>query len=336
MLNPILVEVMRGNRVESFHRGAVAVVDTGGATLLSIGNVETPIFPRSAVKGMQALVLIESGAADRWALPDEELALACASHGGETGHIVAAQSMLARAGLGGEALECGIHWPAHQPSAQALARAGGEPSALHNNCSGKHAGFLCAACAMGVEPRGYVAAAHQVQREVKAALENLAVVALSDDMSAVDGCSVPTWAMPLPHLARAFARFGTGDGLAPIRASAAQRLRAACAAKPWYVGGSGRFCSEVMERFGARVFVKGGAEGVYCAALPERGLGIAIKCEDGAGRAAEVAMAALIARFLPRGEDADRAFLEKYARPVLRNWNDIAVGAMRPSDVLGG
>ena len=121
--------------------------------------------------------------------------------------------------------------------------------------------------------------------------------------------------------------------MAPERAKAAARLRAACAAHPWHVAGTGRFCTEIMERFGARVFVKTGAEGVYCAALPEQGLGIAVKCDDGAGRAAEVMMAATLARFLPR--DADRAALEPFVRPTLRNWNGIAVGELRPTAAFG-
>jgi L-asparaginase II len=155
---------------------------------------------------------------------------------------------------------------------------------------------------------------------------------LSQDVCATDGCSVPTWAMPLVALARGFARFGTGVGLSPGRAKAAARLREACAAHPWHVAGTGRFCTEVMQYFGARVFVKTGAEGVYCAALPEQGLGIAVKCDDGAGRAAEVTMAATLARLLP--QDTDRAALERFVRPTLRNWNGIAVGSLRPTEAL--
>src|SRR5208282_2168622 len=143
-----------------------------------------------------------------------------------------------------------------------------------------------------------------------------------------DGCSVPTWAVSLQNLAHAFAKFGTGQGLAPERARAAARLRAACAQNPWYVAGTGRFCTEIMQRFGARVFAKTGAEGVYCGALPEQGLGIAVKCDDGAGRAAEAVTAALIARFLPVSE-AERAALQRFANPVLRNWNGIEVGALK-------
>src|SRR5215210_6853486 len=143
MGNPVLVEVMRGALTESRHRGAVAVVDADGATVLALGDVIRPVYPRSAVKPLQALPLIENGAAERYGFGDEELALACASHGGEAAHVEIAARMLARAGLDESALECGAHWPSHQPSAQALARSGATPSALHNNCSGKHAGFLC-------------------------------------------------------------------------------------------------------------------------------------------------------------------------------------------------
>jgi len=163
---------------------------------------------------------------------------------------------------------------------------------------------------------------------VRAVLENLTGAALSDDRRAIDGCSVPTWAIPLQNLAHAFAKFATGRCLAPERARAAARLRAACAQKPWHVAGTGRFCTEIMQLFGARVFVKTGAEGIYCGALPEQGLGIAIKCDDGAGRAAQAVMAAIIARFLPLS-DAERTALERFVHPTLRNWNSFEIGALR-------
>jgi L-asparaginase II len=186
---------------------------------------------------------------------------------------------------------------------------------------------------MGAETGGYVEPHHPVQREVKAALESLSGAAIPDERRAIDGCSVPTWALPLTDLARAFARFATGHGLSAKRAAAARRLRAACAAKPWLVAGTGRFCTDLMGHFGSRVFVKAGAEGVYCGALPELGIGIAIKCEDGHGRAAEVAMAAVIARLM-RLDDIDREVLARFVRPVLRNWKGTVVGGMRPADAL--
>ncbi len=332
MSNPILVEVLRGTLVESRHRGSVAVLDADGRRVLALGDVERAVYPRSAIKALQALPLVESGAADRFGFGAEELALACASHSGEPGHVATATRMLERAGLDASALKCGAHWPIHQPSAHALARSGRVATALHNNCSGKHAGFLCTACAMGADCAGYVDPVHPVQREVKAVLESLTGASLSQDVCAVDGCSVPTWAVPLSALAQAFARFGVGAGMTPGRAKAAARLRAACAEKPWHVAGTGRFCTEIMQAFGRRLFVKTGAEGVYCAALPEQGLGIAVKCDDGAGRAAEVIVASVIARLL--SDPSDRAALERFVRPTLRNWNGIAVGGLRPTEAL--
>jgi L-asparaginase II len=333
MVNPVLIEVMRGALVESRHAGAVAVTDATGTLILRVGDVDQPVYPRSAVKGLQAIPLVETGATDRLHLTDEELALACASHGGEPGHVATAIGILAKAGLDARALACGAHWPSHQPSAYALARVAAAPSPLHNNCSGKHAGFLCVAGALGAPHLGYTAPSHPVQREVKQVLESLAGVDLAEDRCAIDGCSVPTWAIPLSALARAFSRFGCGEGLSPARAQAAARLRAACAAKPWHVAGTDRFCTRVMETFGARVFVKGGAEGMFCAALPGQGYGVAIKCDDGAGRAAEAIMATLIARLLPLSS-AEDALLGTYIRPTLRNSAGIAVGQLRPAEAL--
>ena len=332
MGNPVLVEVQRGERVESRHRGAVAIVDADGAAVLTVGDVTVPVFPRSAVKALQALPLVESGAADRYGFGDEELALACSSHSGEEAHVAVVSRMLTTAGLDASALACGAHWPMNQAAAFALARTG-VPSALHNNCSGKHAGFLCVACARGIGPEGYWRPDHPVQQTVRGVLEDLTGADLSPHSRAIDGCSVPTWAIPLNNLARAFAKFGSGHGLAHGRAAAARRLRAACAKKPWHVAGTGRFCTEIMGLFGARVFIKTGAEGVYCGALPEQGLGIAIKCDDGGGRAAEAIMAAVIARFLPLSP-AEHAALANFEHPTLRNWNGFEVGAVRVTEAL--
>jgi L-asparaginase II len=329
MGNPVLVEVTRGALTESRHQGAVCVADAAGTSVMAIGDVAAPFYPRSAVKAMQALVLVESGAADRFRLGDAELALTCASHAGEPDHVAGVERMLARAGLDVGALQCGTHWPTHRPSAEALVRAGLSPSPLHHNCSGKHAGFLCAACAAGSDPRTYTAPNHMIQREVRAILETLSGSTIDDQHVGIDGCSVPTFALPLAALARAFAVFAGGQRLGPGRAAAARRLRDACAAKPWYVAGTGLFATEIMSHFGPRVFVKGGAEGVYCGALPEQGLGIAIKCDDGAGRAAEVLMANVLMRLI--GGDG---LLAKYARPQVRNWRGTVVGEMRPTEKL--
>lgn len=329
MIDPVLVEVRRGPLAESEHRGIVCVADAAGGIALALGDIDRPVFPRSAVKALQALPLVETGAADAFGLTDAELALACASHNGEPAHVAVASAMLARAGLAEDALVCGAHWPMHAGAARDLAARGGRPAALHNNCSGKHAGFLCLACHERIDPAGYVRPDHPVQRMVTDAVAGMTGFACGPANRAVDGCSIPTHAIPMRHLAQAFASFGSGEGLGIERARACARIRRACAAEPAMVAGDGRFDSEIMARFGARAFVKTGAEGVYCGALPEQGLGFALKCDDGATRASEVVAAAILARFLPL-DDAARTALDRYVRPALSNWVGTRTGELRP------
>ncbi|WP_298834664.1 asparaginase [uncultured Piscinibacter sp.] len=338
--HPILVELLRGTTLESMHRGALAVVDAEGAVFAAIGDIARPVFPRSAVKLLQALPLVASGAAEALALSDEELALACASHTGEPAHVRTAAGMLAKAGLDGAALECGTHWPRLDVAARELAARGERPTALHNNCSGKHAGFLCLAChrhgRAGLRgfARGYVEPEHALMREITAALQAATGCDLAAAPRGTDGCSIPTFAIPLRQLALAFARVATGHGLSPDHARAARRLRQAAARAPFMLGGSGRFDTRVMQALGERVFCKVGAEGVYCAALPEQGLGVAIKVDDGnTARAAEVVMAAVIEALLPlAGEPA--TLLRSLGDATLRNWNGREVGRLRASSWL--
>ncbi|MDP1902298.1 MAG: asparaginase [Rubrivivax sp.] len=337
--NPILVQALRGGIVESVHRGAYAIVDAAGTLHTAVGDIDRPIFPRSAVKVLQALPLVASGAAERWQLSDEELALACASHGGEPLHAQTAASMLAKAGVDEAALECGTHWPYFDGAIKALSAAGQVPSALHNNCSGKHSGFVCLGCLMAEAQgqggdrraflRGYVKPEHPVMREVTSALQAATGYDLASAAVGTDGCSIPTYAIPLRHLAHAFARVATGQGLSEGHARAARRLRAAVARAPFMVAGSGRFDTRVMERLGERVFCKVGAEGVHCAALPELGLGVAVKMDDGNNaRACEVVMAALIAQLLPLAAE-EEVFIGALSDLSLKNWNGIEVGRLQ-------
>ncbi len=343
--NPEIVEVLRGHHVESRHRGAIAVVDTDGAAVFSLGAIDRPTFPRSAVKVIQALPLVETGAADAYGLSDAELALACSSHRGEARHTETAAGMLAKAGRDLTTLECGAHWPTRPADIGAiftggalkptvsLAGSGPRPTALHNNCSGKHSGFICFACHAGVDPAGYIQPDHFVQREVTAALADVTGALLGGDVCATDGCSIPTYAMPLSAIAHGFAKLATGVGLGPVRAAAAKRLFAACMAEPFMVDGTDRFCTRFMEALPNRVFVKTGAEGVFCGAIPELGLGIAIKCDDGASRAAEVAIAAVTARLLRLNSDPT---VMRFVEPDLVNWNGIRVSGLRPAAALMG
>jgi L-asparaginase II len=342
--HPMLVEALRGGIVESAHRGGLAIVDAEGGVLLAVGDIDRPVFPRSAVKLLQALPLVASGAADAYGLDDAELSLACASHNGEPMHVRTAASMLAKGGLDASVLECGAHWPYLDTATRDLLRADAAPTALHNNCSGKHSGFVCLGCHLsGAAPTssgprgflaGYTQTDHPVMREVDHALQTSTGFDLSRTARGIDGCSIPTYAIPLRHLALAFAKVAANTGLEPDHAAAARRLRGAIAAEPMMVAGTGRFDSLVMQRLGERVCCKVGAEGVYCAALPEAGLGIAIKCDDGNNaRACEVVMAAVI-EALVRLDDDERRFMGGRSSLTLRNWRGIEVGTLRATAAL--
>lgn len=326
MSNPVLVEVTRGNSVESRHRGAVVVVDGAGKTVFSLGDIDAPTFPRSACKAMQALPLVESGAADRYGFGDREIALACSSHSGEPEHAALAGAMLKAAGRGEETLECGAHWSFQQGVLIDQVRAMERPNQLHNNCSGKHAGFICACCHQGHDPEGYVTYDHPLQAEIRDAMSDLTGTLLDRDSSGIDGCSIPTYAVPLRALAHGFAKMTTGVGIGPRRAAACRRIMQACMAEPFFVAGTGRTCTRLMQAAPGRIFAKTGAEGVFCAAVPERGIAIALKCDDGASRAADSMVAATLARFF-EGEIRDS--LMAIADHGLRNWKGIAVGEVR-------
>jgi L-asparaginase II len=326
---PVAILVRRGERVESEHRVACAVVDAGGRVLGSVGDVERPVFPRSAVKPLQALVLVESGAADRFSVSERELALACASHGGEPEHVDVVQAWLARLGLDDAVLECGAHPPSHAPSAARLIAAGQPPERVHNNCSGKHAGMITVARHLDAPVPGYSRADHPVQQLVADVLR--AMTGMSElPAPAIDGCGLPTWPLPLARLATAMARLGRPPSALPAaRTAACVRVRAAMTAHPHLVAGTGRLCSELMAA-APEILAKTGAEGVYAACLPARGLGLALKVEDGAGRAAEVALLATLRALGALGPEAETALAER-ARPQLRNHGGLVVGRIEPA-----
>lgn len=330
MTNPVCVEVTRGKLVESFHRGAVAIANDKGETVCALGDTSARVFPRSAIKALQAIPLVESGAAEALDFDDAELALACASHSGETVHVNAARVMLIKAGLSEEDLECGSHWPRRMEDIAELVRADEQPRQLHNNCSGKHAGFLGLAKVLGVPTKGYVLPEHPVQQEIKAVLEELTGDTLTADICGTDGCSIPTYASPLEGFARAFARFGTGEGMAPDRAQAVEQIYEACVNEPFMVAGSERFCTDVMHAFKGRVFVKTGAEGVFCGCVPELGLGIALKCDDGATRASEAMMAVVLEQLLDLNEDEAKV-LDRFANPPVLTRREVQAGEVRPT-----
>lgn len=330
--NPLFVDVLRGGFLESRHPVSVAIVDGDGRLVAARGDVDTPVFPRSSIKVIQALPLVESGAADALGLTTAELALATASHNGEPAHVDGARAMLAKVGRDETCLACGPQWPGREVDRGRIHLAGGKPSRLHNNCSGKHAGFVCAACHQGMDPTGYERIDHPLHRQIAAALADVTGIDLTCMPQGIDGCSIPTWGVPLRALALGFARLTTGVGLAPARAAAARRLMEAARAEPFMIAGTGRTCTELIETFDGRIYVKIGAEGVYVASLPEQGLAVALKCADGAARAAEVAVATIVAHLTGRAEDPALAGL---LSQTLRDWNGTTVGAVRAGEGWG-
>jgi L-asparaginase II len=327
MANPVLIELTRGTRVESRHAGSLAIVRADGTRLGSLGDIDAPVFPRSAVKMLQAIPFVESGALQRFGLGLPEVAIACASHSGTPRHVRVVEQLLVRAGLTPAALACGAHEPLDPQAARALARAGTPPVALHNNCSGKHAAMLATAAHRGEPIEGYWRAEHLVQSRIREVLEDLTGTALTAGACAIDGCSVPSWAIPLAALARGFARFAAQERLAPARAEACRLIAAAAFAHPDLVAGPNRLDTRVMQELPGQMLMKSGAEGVYCGALIPRGLGFALKIDDGAKRAAEAVAGHLVASQHP----AVRALAPDAA---LKNVRGLRVGTIRASGDL--
>ncbi len=324
--NPVLTRIWRGHAVESQHRGSWVLVDTEGAVVDGAGAFDRPVFARSSPKSLQALPLIESGAADRFGFGPEELALAAASHDGEPLHTAVVERMLARAGLTVEHLKCGTHRPTSRVAARELVARGEEPSALHNNCSGKHAGFLALAVHLGEDPGRYLDPESRVQRAVRAAVEEMCGVEPGELEVAIDGCSAPTFRLPLRRLATGIARLTTPTNLAAERRAACERITAAAAAHPALVAGSnGRLCTDILRATNGRLFPKIGAEAAYVVGVVGANRGLALKVDDGAVRGMQALLIELLRRhgFL---DDAQVAALGAWCADPLRNWAGLEVG----------
>lgn len=326
--NPVLAETIRGNWIENRHRGAYVVVDADGTIIASAGDIERPIFPRSAIKSMQALPIFAQHAEEKFHHTEEELALACASHHGEDAHVATAQGLLTRLGLSVADLECGAHQPTNSAAREALRAAGAEPSALHNNCSGKHSGMLSVALAMGVPTVGYVGREHEVQKRVRAAVEAVIGEALSEGRCGTDGCSIPTFAAPLRAFAFGFARMATGKGISGELATAAKRLFDAATSHPHLVAGTGHADTLLMAAFKGRLMQKVGAEGVQCGAIRDKGWGYALKCDDGNIAASQAMLAGMLLQLAdPDAEQS--AVLEGLAHQKLKSVRGAEVGELR-------
>ena len=328
--NPILVEATRGEMVESFHRGRYVVMKSDGTVVDQGGDIDALMYPRSAIKPLLAIPLVESGAADAFKLEDKHIALACSSHNGEEQHANTVKAWLENIGLSVDTLECAPHYSIHPPAAIKQASGQVTLTKAHNNCSGKHSGFLTTAQHLGDDPAGYINEAHPVQQRLIKVLEEMGDCDLSSTPRGIDGCGIPVIGMRLRDLGLAMGRMADPSGLDAKRADAIKRIRKGCAAAPFMVAGTGRFCTGIMEECGEDALVKVGAEGVYCAAFPKQGLGVALKIDDGTQRGAEVAMGALLRK---HGviDDAQAETLKKYLTPVLTNWAGKYAGDLRPA-----
>lgn len=288
------IEVVRGDVVESRHRIHAVIADRSG-TIEFWGDRGRPTIPRSAIKSVQALPLFTTGAADHFDLSEEEVALACASHSGEREHLDAVLRWLERLGLDESDLECGPDVPMGRETKRAFYASGSQPSAMYNCCSGKHAGFLTIARHFDEPTAGYIARHSPVQQRVTGAIEAMTGVDLGGVGAGIDGCGIPVFALPLERLAFAMARLVDPTDLSAELADASQRVVGA-AQRAFWVSGTDRTEHKIGARAVEPVVVKAGAEGVFMAALPERGLGIALKAADGTARASHASVKALLRR----------------------------------------
>lgn len=319
-----MVELWRGGLLESTHLGHAVICDENGGIVESWGDPAQIVFPRSSCKMIQALPLLESGAAEAAGLTDRQVALSCASHEGAALHVTAVSDWLNTLGLAEPDLRCGAHEPYDRTERNRLILAHEGPCQLHNNCSGKHAGFVTLNRHLGGGAE-YVDIDHPVQKAVRAAVEET-----SDETVAgwgVDGCSAPNFATSLHGLARSMARFAAAREDGDARQRAMHRLARSMAAYPEMVAGEGRACTELMRAMNGRVAIKTGAEAVFIAIVPERKMGIAVKITDGASRASEAVIAALLVRLGVL--DADHPATRKRLNPQQKNWRGIATGEIR-------
>ncbi len=327
--NPVLVEIWRGEAVESQHRGAWVVCDATGTTIDGVGSWRVPVFTRSSIKSLQALPLLETGAAQHFGYSDAEVALALSSHNGEPCHTEPVAALLARMGLSVADLQCGPQQPGDVETRNELRDRGEAPSALHNNCSGKHAGFLALALHLGGSVKDYLSRANPGQRLIQKAIADMAGVREDDLYVAIDGCSAPTFRMPLYSLATAFARVANPDGLPPLRKAACERMTSAVAQFPHLIAGNhNRICTDIARVTKGRLFPKIGGEAVYAIGVRGSDRALAIKIDDGGSRALNALIVHLLGRF-GFATQVECAALASWEEKRLKNWAGLEIGRTR-------
>lgn len=325
-MSDLHIEATRGDLVESVHRVSVAVVGADGRLMAESGDPDLVTFWRSAAKPFQALPLVMDGAADHFGLEPRELALCCASHSSEPEHLATTDSILAKLSLTEAALACGPHTPLSAAVAEEALRSGARITPRWSNCSGKHSGMLALARHHGWPIEGYNLAGHPVQERILDELTRWTDLARDDVFCSVDGCNTVCFALPLRAMATAYARFGVASE------TPARRLRDAMTAFPHMVGGTGRPCTDLMRALGGKLVAKVGAEGVYSAALPGHGIGIALKAEDGDMRTAPIALVTVLSRVLSQLGDSQTLQMLRgsghHPQIPIRNTRGLVTGAL--------
>lgn len=326
--NPILIEKTRGSLIESFHRGAVCIVDKHQNIVFSIGDVSRIVYPRSALKFVQQILLIESGAAVHYGLTEPEIALACGSHNGEAIHLAAVRSMLHKAGLSEKDLRCGAHEPIGVRAQQELRLSLKEPTALHNNCSGKHAAFLVLTKFWNYPLEDYLNPEHPLQLKIKQVVGEFHECSPNLLPVGVDGCSAPIYGLSLYAQAVGTQKFCHPTQLSGARKKAVEKIFTAVTRYPEMVAGEGRYCTEVMRAAPGKILAKTGAEGVYCLGFKAQGLGCAIKLDDGAtGLQYHVAQKILEESGLFKKDVFSKLSIIQTCE--IRNWNGIVIGDLK-------
>ncbi|MBM3633360.1 MAG: asparaginase [Alphaproteobacteria bacterium] len=321
--NPILVQIIRGDMIESFFRGAYVIMDSAGQIIDSVGDIDRPIYPRSALKPIQAIGLLECGAGEAYKLSLPEIALSCASHNGEERHIHIVNEWLERLGFDCNILECGIHASMNQETMLAFVRAGNKLTPAHNACSGKHTGFVTQALHMKVPVAGYTHLDHPVQQHTNRMIEEMIGISVTEAPKGIDGCQVPVIGMPLKNLAHGMAKMSNPIGLRPALSKSIQRIVTAIQTHPDLIAGTGRFCSAITLGTEGKILAKMGADGVFSVILPEKGWGIALKIDDGNLVAAEVAILGILTK---HNLVAPHSTWDRWAHPTIKTWNKQIVG----------
>ena len=324
-----MAEVWRGDLLESVHSGHAVICDENGEVVEAWGDPSALIYPRSSCKMIQALPLIESGAADAFGLKTEHLALSCASHNAAEIHTSRVNAWLADLGLSDHDFRCGPQLPPDIDARNQLIRAHEEPCQVHNNCSGKHAGFLTLNRHMDAGAE-YVEIDHPIQVSIKSAFEE--TTGEDSPLWAIDGCSAPNHACTVTGLASAMAGFASAKARSDTRSSAMVQLTEAMMAHPELVAGEGRACTALMRACEGRAAVKTGAEAVFIAILPELKLGVALKIIDGATRASECAITSILVRLGVL--DANHPIAQEIGSPIQKNRRGLVTGQIRPAAAL--